>query len=174
MTFKNLFSGENGKKILIFGAAAVMLLLLLSTVSCGSKTASHEKTDIKEIAEDTAKIEQTLEQRLERLLEKIDGVGTVSVMVTLDRTSQQLYEKDEKTETKLQNNSGGTEDTARETEVVLAGSAKEPLLTGVVQPKVRGAAVVCSGADDPIIREKVTYTVAKALNIGISKVYVTY
>lgn len=174
MTFKNLFSGENGKKILIFGAAAVMLLLLLSTVSCGSKTASHEKTDINELAEDTAKIEQTLEQRLERLLEKIDGVGTVSVMITLDRTSQQLYEKDEKTETKSQNGpDSGTEDTARETEVVLAGSAKEPLLTGVVQPKVRGAAVVCSGADDPVIREKVTYTVAKALNIGISKVYVT-
>ena len=77
MTFKNLFSGENGKKILIFGAAAVMLLLLLST------------------------------------------------------------------------------------------------LTGTVQPKVRGAAVVCSGASDPVVREKVANAVAKALNIGISKVYVT-
>ena len=171
MTFKNLFSGENGKKILIFGAAAVMILLLLSTVSQSGKTTSHERT---EIAEDAAKIEQTLEQRLQSLLEKIDGVGTVSVMVTLDRSSQQLYEKDEKTETKLQNSSdGGTENTARETEIVLAGSAKEPLMTGIVQPKVRGAAVVCSGADDPVIREKVTYTVAKALNIGISKVYVT-
>lgn len=169
MTFKNLFSGENGKKILIFGAAAVMILLLLSTVTNGSggKTASRETT---EVIEDAAKIEQSLEQRLEKLLEKIDGVGSVSVMVTLDRSSQTLYEKDEKTDLK---SSEGSENTARETEVVLAGSSKEPLRTGVVQPKVRGAAVVCSGASDPVIREKVTYTVAKALNIGISKVYVT-
>ena len=172
MTFKNLFSGENGKKILIFGAAAVMILLLLSTVTGGgSKTASREKT---EVIEDASKIEQSLEQRLEKLLEKIDGVGSVSVMVTLDRSSQQVYEKDEKSQTDIKSTSdGGTENTARETEVVLAGSSKEPLLTGVVQPKVRGAAVVCSGASDPVIREKVTYTVAKALNIGISKVYVT-
>ena len=172
MTFKSLFSGENGKKILIFGAAAVMILLLLSTVtSGGNKTAAREAT---EIIEDASKIEQSLEQRLEKLLEKMDGVGSVSVMVTLDRTSQTLYEKDEKSQSDLRTTSdGGTENTARETEVVLAGSAKEPLRTGAVQPKVRGAAVVCSGASDPVIREKVTYTVAKALNIGISKVYVT-
>lgn len=173
MTFKSLFSGENGKKILIFGAAAVMILLLLSTVTSGSgsKTAVREATDI---IEDASKIEQSLEQRLENLLEKIDGVGSVSVMVTLDRSSQTLYEKDEKSQTDLKTTSeGGVENTARETEVVLAGSSKEPLRKGVVQPKVRGAAVVCSGASDPVIREKVTYTVAKALNIGISKVYVT-
>lgn len=173
MTFKSLFSGENGKKILIFGAAAVMILLLLSTVTSGSgsKTASRETT---EVIEDASKIEQSLEQRLEKLLEKIDGVGSVSVMVTLDRSSQTLYEKDEKSQSDLKTTSdGGTENSARETEVVLAGSSKEPLRTGVVQPKVRGAAVVCSGASDPVIREKVTYTVAKALNIGISKVYVT-
>ena len=172
MTFKSLFSGENGKKILIFGVAAVLVLLLLSTVTGGSKkTASRETA---EVFEDVSKIEQSLEQRLERLLENMDGVGSVSVMVTLDRSSQTLYEKDEKSQTDHRTTSdGGTDNTARETEVVLAGSAKEPLRTGVVQPKVRGAAVVCSGASDPVIREKVTYTVAKALNIGISKVYVT-
>lgn len=171
MTFKSLFSGENGKKLLIFGAAAVMILLLLSTVTGGSKTAVRDKT---EIAEDASKLEQSLEQRLEKLLGRIDGVGSVSVMVTLDRSSQQLYEKDEKSQTDHKTTSdGGTENTAHETETVLAGSSKEPLLTGVVQPKVRGAAVVCSGASDPVIREKVANTVAKALNIGISKVYVT-
>lgn len=167
MTLKSLFSGENGRKILIFGAAAVMILLLLSTVTGGGKKTSYEQNAI---TEDASEIERSLEQRLEKLLEKIDGVGSVNVMVTLDRTSQQLYAKDEKTD---QRSSDGTENTARETEVVLAGSSKEPLRAGVVQPKVRGAAVVCSGAGDPIVREKVTNAVAKALNIGVSKVYVT-
>lgn len=168
MTLKNLFSGEKGKKILIFGAAAVMLLLLLSSVTGGDKkTASRESTVA---VEDAAKLEQSLEQRLKELLEKIDGAGSVSVMVTLDRTSQALYEKDEKSDIR---STDGSENTSRETEVVLVGSSKEPLLAGTVQPKVRGAAVVCSGASDPVIKEKVTYAVARALNIGLSRVYVT-
>lgn len=172
MTFKNLFSGENGKKILIIGAAAVMILLLLSTVPRGKSTAAVQNNTAADEAETAAEIEQKLEQRLEELIGKIDGAGSVSVMVTLDSSSRKLYEKDEKTDVKA-NSDSGSENTARETETVLAGSAKEPLGVGTVLPKVRGAAVVCSGAGDPVVREKVTYTVAKALNIGLSKVYVT-
>lgn len=171
MTFKNLFSGEKGKKILMLGAAAVMVLLLLSTVSCESKTTSRENPVV---CEDASQIEASLENRLVALLKKIDGVGDVSVMITLDRSSKKLYEKDEKIETNTKNDSeGGTENNTRETEAVLAGSSKEPLQIGTVQPTVRGAAVVCAGAADPVIREKVANTVAKALNIGISRVYVT-
>lgn len=165
MTFKNLLAGENGKKLLIIGAAAVLLLLLLSSVLGGNKSSSKvskSSEDATQIAEKTAELEQTLEARVKALVERIDGAGTATVMITLDCSSTQVYEKDEK-----QGNSN------RETETVLAGSAKEPLQTGVVLPKVRGAAVVCSGGDDPIIREKVANAVAKALNIGISRVYVT-
>lgn len=172
MTWKSLFSGEKGKKILIFGAAAVIVLLLLSSTVRNTKSASSSA--IEETSEDVSQIEQRLEQRLEELLSKIEGVGAVSVMVTLDRSSQTLFEKDEKTEVNTKSESGdSSENAARETEVVLAGSGKEPLRVGTVQPRVRGAAVVCGGANDPVIREKVANTVAKALNIGISRVYVT-
>lgn len=171
MTFKNLLSGENGKKLLIIGAAAVMILLLLSSVFRGGESKAPEKNVT---FEDAAELEQALESRLKRLVESIDGVGTANVMVTLDRSSTLLYEKNEKSQTDLRGESAsGSENTARETETVLAGSSKEPLQTGVVLPRVRGAAVVCSGAEDPTVREKVTNAVAKALNIGISKVYVT-
>lgn len=176
MTFKSLFSGENGKKLPIIGAAAVMLLLLLSFVFRGGETKSSEKAvqfDDAAMIEMNEVMEQTLEARLKTLIESIDGAGTANVMVTLDRSSTRLYEKDEKSQTDYGSSSGGLDKAMLETETVLAGSAKEPLQTGVLQPKVRGAAVVCSGAGDPVVREKVTNTVAKALNIGVSKVYVT-
>lgn len=174
MTFKNLFSGENGKKLLIIGAAAVMILLLLSSVFGGRS--SGKVSEKKAVSfEDAAELEQALEARVKRLVESIDGAGTANVMVTLDRTSTLLYEKNEKSQTDARGESGGgSQNAARETETVLAGSSKEPLQTGVVLPKVRGAAVVCGGAEDPLVREKVTNAVAKALNIGISRVYVTY
>lgn len=174
MTFKSLFAGEHGRKLLLFGAAALaVLLLLLSTFSRKDKT-EQKGTEYAALSENAEEIERTLERRLGELIGKIEGVGDVSVMVTLDSTSQRVFEKNRKTQTETENNSdGGTENTARETEAVLAGSSKQPLQTGAVMPKVRGAAVVCSGASDPLVREKVTYTVAKALNIGISRVYVT-
>lgn len=165
MNLKSLLAGEKGRKLLIIGAAAVLVLLLLSSMLGGSKSSSKVSKsgeDTVQIAEKTAELEQALEARVKALVERIDGAGTAAVMITLDRTSTQVYEKDEK-----QGNSN------RETETVLAGSAKEPLQTSVVLPKVRGAAVVCPGAADPVVREKVTNAVAKALNIGTSRVYVT-
>lgn len=173
MTFKSLFAGERRRKILLFGAAALAVLLLLSTFSRSDKT-ERKSAEYEELSENAEEIEQTLERRLTELIGKIEGAGDVSVMVTLDSTSQRVFEKNRKTQTETESTSdGGTENTAQETEAVLAGSSKQPLQTGSVLPKVRGAAVVCSGASDPLVREKVTYTVAKALNIGISRVYVT-
>lgn len=161
-TFKNLLAGEKGRKLLIIGAAAILVLLLLSSVLGGKKSSSKVNEDKTLTAENTAELEQALEARVKALVEQIDGAGSAAVMITLDRTSTSVFEKDEKLAS-----------SNYETETVLAGSAKEPLQTGTVLPKVRGAAVVCAGAADPVVREKVTNAVAKALNIGVSRVYVT-
>lgn len=167
---KDFLLSDKGRKALIIGALAVMLLLLLSTVSCGGKTQSETSQP----AENAAEIERTLEKRVKELVSQIDGVGEVSVMVTLDTVSERVYEKDYKSGSTSEGNSDSVRRSSEnQTEVVLQGSSKQPLQIGTIQPKVRGAAVVCAGADDPIIREKVTYAVAKALNIGISRVYVT-
>ena len=168
---KEFLLGDKGRKIVVAGAVAVMLLLLLSTVSC-----NDEKNSVAEpyASENAADIERELEQRLAGLISRIDGAGEVTVMVTLDTVSQRVYEKDTKSESSSKSDpDGSSQSEGRETEVVLAGSAKEPLQVGTVQPKVRGAAVVCSGAGDPVVKERVANTVAKALNIGLSKVYVT-
>ncbi len=166
---KFLFS-DRGRKILIAAALAAMLLLLLSTVSCDGKKPSETDDKRKASSENIAEIERELEQRLEQIISKIDGAGSVSVMITLDSSSELLYERDRKVE---RNSDSASESYGSETEVVLAGSAKEPLQIGTVQPKVRGAAIVCSGASDPVIKERVANIAAKALDLGISRVYVT-
>lgn len=162
---KEFILGETGRKVLIIGGVVLLLILLLSSFT--SKKTDTSATVTTENADD---IERKLEKRLCGLISKIDGAGEASVMITLDRTETVVYEKDKKLEETSGNATGSS---SKETEVVLAGSAKQPLLTGTVLPTVRGAAVVCEGASDPIVREKVANTVAKALNIGISRVYVT-
>lgn len=170
---REFLQSKAGGRVLVVGAAAVMVLLMLSTVSCEGN--DSQKQDVsKEAREYAAEVEQTLEKRLEQLLEKIEGAGSVSVMVTLDTTEELVYEKDTKTENSAQSDeSGSSENRSSETEAVLYGSSKSPLQIGTVLPKVRGAAVVCKGASDPVIRERVVNTVASALNIGTSRVYVT-
>ncbi|MDE7231146.1 MAG: hypothetical protein K2N56_11755 [Oscillospiraceae bacterium] len=170
---KEFAASDKGRKIMIAAALAVMLLLLLSSLSCGRKRNSEISVQAAH-NEDISAMEKDLERRLERLLSEIEGVGSVSVMVTVDTSSRLIYDRNVKTEGSQQSSSDNfSESFEKQTEVVLAGSSKDPLQIGTVQPQVRGAAVVCSGASDPVIRERVANTVAKALNIGISRVYVT-
>lgn len=172
---KEFLLSDKGRKILIAAALIAMLLLLFSAMSCGGKT---ESGGVSVKVEDTAALEKTLEERITRLVTKIDGVGDpsqIEVMITIDTSSTLVYEKDRRYECSSQSSeNGGAENNVGETEVVLAGNSKEPLQIGTIQPTVRGAAVVCSGAADPLVRERVTYAVAKALNIGVSRVYITY
>lgn len=159
---KRLISNDKARKIIIVCGLAVMLLLLLSSFWGNSESKTAVISDV-----DCAKLEQKLEERLCGLISQIDGVGKVSVMVTIDRTERAVYEKNSRLDS-------GAQDYSEETEVVLAGSSKEPLRVGTVMPIVRSAAIVCDGASDPVIRERVANIASKALNIGISKVYVAY
>ena len=163
---RNFLSGEKGRKIIIAAGVAVILLLFLSTLSF-SKDSPQES-----VQESASQTERELEDRLTELISKIDGAGTVSVMVTLESTSRSVYAQQTRTESSSSGNDSG-EKTSSETEVILAGSGKQPVEESVIQPTVRGVAVVCSGAADPVIKERITMAVSGVLNIGISQVYVT-
>ena len=161
---KQIFSNDKVRRIVVLCGLLVMLLLLLSSFFKRSDSSTSQDTVF---SEDCVKLERELEERLSSLILQIDGVGKVSVMVTIDRTERVVYEKNSKSESK-------ENDYSEETEVVLAGSSKEPLKTVKIMPVVRSAAIVCEGASDPIVRGQVANIAAKALNIGISKVYVAY
>ncbi len=171
---QNLLQSPKARRIVVFAGIAVIALIFFSTVSFeGTGKEQSEPAAF----EDTSAIEKELEQRLEQLLEQIDGVASVKVMVTLDCTSQRVYARDSKTGDSSQTNSGSSaSSSSNEESLVLAGSgnSKEPIEQGTILPKVRGVAVVCAGAEDPLVKEKVVNAVIGALNIGASRVYVTY
>lgn len=162
----DFFGSDKGRRWLIICGAALMVVLLLSSVfqSSGEEVSAPA-------AENTAQMERELEKRLTELIEQIDGAGSASVMVTLDTTTQRVYAKERKTtSTTGENTQANSEDITLAT----AGSSKDALETGQVLPQVRGVAVVCAGAADPAVKEKIANALCGALGIRLSRVCVTY
>ncbi len=164
-----LLGSDKARKIIIAAGIVLILLLFFSTLSFGGKKSEQAAPE-----EDPARIELALEQRLERLVSSIDGAGTAVVMVTLETTSQRVYAEETRSETSLDTGTDSrSESRLSERSVATAGSGRDALEKSVIQPKVRGVAVVCAGAADPVIKERVTKAVSGVLNIGVSQVCVT-
>lgn len=157
---------DKGRRVLIICGIALMAVLLIG--SFRPRTVSESASAA---AEDFAQTERDIEQRLTELISRIDGAGVCTVMVTLDTSSQRVYAEE-------RSSSSSTGDSVRtsseDTSVVLAGSGKEALETGTVLPQVRGVAVVCAGAANPAVKEKIANAVCGALGIRLSRVCVTY
>lgn len=114
--------------------------------------------------------EAQLESRLKSLIEEIDGVGEVSVMITLEGSARYSYAQD------LNENIGADGDVKKETSVVLSAkssSIKEAVVSGYTLPKIKGAAVVCENSLNAVLLEKVIGTVSASLGISTDKIYVT-
>lgn len=86
---------------------------------------------------------ESLSTKLVDMIEKIQGVGEAQVLLTLENSYEYVYLDDDKT------------------------------LSKIIEPKVRGVAVVCTGGDDPVIIEKVTKMLATVLSVSSGKISVS-
>ena len=155
-----LGNGKWRRFVIIAGIAAIALLFLSTVIPEGSPAQEQGG-----FSEDASALEQELEKRLTDIISQIDGVTSPQVMVTLDRTSERVFAEE------VKSSSSGDSQSA-ENSPALTGS-KDALEKSVILPRVRGVAVVCGGAENVLIREKVVNTAARVLDIGVSQVYVT-
>lgn len=91
--------GNNKKKIenlVVFIVILIITIILINTIWNGDKKENTQSNTDKILAEktetnDSSESEEIeLEQRLENILEKIEGVGKVNVLLTYSETSQML------------------------------------------------------------------------------------
>lgn len=167
---KGILSDKKARNAIVAVGCALIMLLFFSTLMPSDETEVSAQ-------EDTTAIERELEHRLEELIGGINGVISPSVMVTLDTTSQRVYARDSRNGTSSSHNDGSTSASGdSESSVVLisSGSDKSALEESTVLPKVRGVAVICGGAEDPAIKEKVVNVISSVLDISSSRICVTY
>ena len=161
----NEFVKRNYKLIV---ALLFLLLGVLFVLFSEPKDSTENKKEEKTFDEN--EYEENLEQRLKKIVEEIDGVGEVSVMLTLEGSAIFSYATDVSQDTKAEG------DLRKESTVVLSldgSSKKDAVVSGYTLPEVKGAAVVCSNTLSPTLQSKVIGVVSAALGIPTSKIFVT-
>ncbi len=125
---------------------------------------------------------KSLEESLENIVSGINGAGKAKVLITFEGTCETIYATEEKKNNEASEDKSG-EDITRKKEsndsekkfITVKGSdgGEKALAVTELEPKIKGAVVICPGADDPIVKNRITEAVTTALNINSNRVCIT-
>ena len=142
---KSVFTSDKKLAVLCaVGVLGVVLLIISEFIPSGEK--KTEKKESVTAAQSQETYAEDIEKRLTEIVSSIDGAGKTRVMVTLESGAEQVYAKNEKIKS---DTSGGTalekENFSDEKEYVLieTDGNEGGMIIKLIQPKIRGVAVVC-------------------------------
>lgn len=181
---KHLEELDNKKHIVnIFIIILVSIIILIGSSIFKDNNKSSPSPVIKEKPEEYNSYVQVdysnyLESKLTKILGKLNGVGTVNVMITLEDSIEKIpatnitKSSEQTTET---DSEGGKRDSIREdssTQIVNTSSDGSIVVLKEVNPSIKGVIVVADGAEDPIILETLYEAVKTVLGVSGNKVNV--
>ena len=117
-------------------------------------------------------VQAELQEEMEDILGRIQGVGEVRVLLTVDADGQRQLAED--SELSYSGSTAAPEDYSRSTQPVLvdSGSGDAPVVTRTVYPTYRGALVVCQGGDRAEVKLAVTEAVAALTGLSADRITV--
>ena len=153
-----------------------LVLLCITSLPTGGKSAEGGINPAQEsIRIDLTAYEQQLEERLCGIIGSIAGAGETRVMLTLACGSEPIYAVQGKTDSKYSNSDSSSEESLsanKEYVIIGSGAGEQGLVLKMLEPQVRGVAVICRGGDDLIVRQAIVEAVTAVLGIGSNKVSV--
>ena len=158
---------EKGK-----GLRWALLVILVGVVLLCIPTREAKKEPV----EDTAQVQSaraeydvsTLEEKLAQTLSQIEGVGEVSVVLTLKSGTRQVYA----TEKAERSDSGGSDSEETLARISTGSGSEEALRVMEIYPTFQGALVVCDGGNSASVRLAVTKSVAALTGLSTEKISV--
>ena len=164
---KEIFKKD--KKLLIVFILAVVGVILL--VLSEFIEVEEKETEVTQPA-DSFEYTQMIEGKLENIISEIEGAGQANVMVTLDTGEENVYARQVKSDEEKNENKDSLQ-YEYEYIVIKSGASHEGgMLLKVVQPNIRGVAIVCEGGDNAAVRENIINTVSAVLDINTNKISV--
>lgn len=147
--FEKFLPKQKGVMLVAFGIIIGLMLLFLD--KNGLNTENYASTE-----ENNESYITTLENRLENMINNIEGVSDTKVMITLKSSSEVIYALDK--------------DENREKHVIVGN---EPVYVKEYLPEIEGVAVICKGGNGAVIKEKITELLSSLLGIYSNHIYVT-
>lgn len=150
--------------LVIIGLMGMSCILLSEITTDGNHTA---ETPPLATEESENGYETQLEARLTEMLSRMDGVGTVSVMVTVKGSTEQIFAEEVKESTGEHNSQ-----TEHAPVITKQDGDESALISKTEYPDIHGVAILCTGGGNAVIREQICDAVSTILGIPVSHIYV--
>lgn len=167
---------ENFAVILLIG-----ILLMVISIPTKEKQAWEEDAQQTEQEREVSDASVTqLENRLEKILSNVEGVGKVQVMITLKSNGERVVEKDtESSESTKEEGAGQEKDksrdiTQKETTVMYnqGSGSSEPYVVKELEPEIEGVLVIAQGGDSPAIAKNISEAILALFPVDAHKIKV--
>ncbi|MCL2531030.1 MAG: hypothetical protein FWE40_02585 [Oscillospiraceae bacterium] len=161
--------------LLLAGVLGLLLLAVSGLPFGGSRAPANVNPASESIRVDLADFEQQLENRLEKLLGSIAGAGDVRVMLTIDAGNQPMFATQGSSDTRIVQDGDRIEEhinVRTEYVVIGQGAGQQGLVLRMIEPQVRGVAVIAQGGGDILVRQAIVEAVTAVLGIGSNMVSV--
>lgn len=180
---KKIFTNKEKR---IENLVSFLIILVITLIVINKILNSDKKDDINyenqvgvELAESNSNSNQNtdLEDRLEQILSKINGVGKVSVLVTYAESSTVVPIYNINSSTSIieeKDTSGGTRTTETENNQkdVITDSSSNIITEKVIMPTIEGAIITAQGASDSIVKSNIISAVEAVTGIATHKIQV--
>ena len=190
---ENVKGNENKKveNLVFFVIISIITIVIINYIWSGSKTDNkqvNENTNVNnkrlanvteeknEVVEDT----NNLEEKLEEILAKIQGVGEVKVCVNYSESSEVVAMFDENSSTSTTEETdteGGTrkiEQTETNKNVIYEENdgKKTPITKKTIKPKIEGAIITAKGANNAAVKTNIIQAVEALTGLATHKIQV--
>lgn len=172
-----LLRGDGKTKLIVLAGVLGIALILISEFT----PKQVQKTDATNPVGTNEEYITRLEDKIYQLVTSIEGVGQAKVLVTLESGVEYVYASAEKKNTdvtqdysdeevKKLHEKGNSESSYI---LVDGGNGKEALIKTQIEPTVKGVVVVCEGADNYVVEERVLNAVTTALDLSSAQVCIS-
>lgn len=151
---------KDKKSLLIISVALLGMMLILFS---GEDSKEFKDSQLSEVVYSS----EEYEEKLSKLVSEIDGVGRVSVMITFESGEENVFASDDEEFIREEEKKSKKDYIIIDTEKGETG-----LKIKSVYPEIKGVAVVCEGASDPVVREQIVSVITALFDISSKNISV--
>ena len=148
---------------------AILILILGIILMCVPFDFISDKKEDVEIQRQSAPETETkrLQEELEYILGQIDGIGKVSVVLSIETGFEHVYQQNTQERT-----SDGSQEQEQQTALMTQSGNEVPLEVKTTYPTYKGAVVVCHGANKASVKLAVVQTVSSLTGLKMDRITV--